>query len=351
MIEIAKAVSKDAKILIMDEPTAALSENETTLLFDFIDKLKEKNVSIIYISHRMEEIFKITDRITILRNGKKITTVKTSQIDMDKLIEYIVGKNLEEKFEWKPRKNSFKKDKPVLEVKNFSSFKSNLNDVNFKLFKGEILGVAGLMGSGRSEMVETIFGLDDKKTGQILLDGKEISIKNAEDAMDKGFALIPEDRREEGLILDHSVKENILLTVFDETKSRLLINNNIGKDITNNYIDKLNIVTDSMHKKVSLLSGGNQQKVVLAKWLATEPRIYLLDEPTIGVDIGAKTEIMEIIREIANSGKSVLVISSELRELMAVSDRILIMSEGKVVDSFERSEIRSEEDLQHAIQN
>ena len=351
MIEIAKAVSKEAKILIMDEPTAALSENETKLLFDFIEKLKEKNVSIIYISHRMEEIFKVTDRITVLRNGVKINTSNTNEITMDELIEEIVGKNLEEKFEWKPRKNKFKKEKPLLEVKNLSSKKDNLNKVDFKLYKGEILGIAGLMGSGRSELVETIFGLDEKETGEIILNGKSVNIKSAEDAMDKGIALLPEDRREEGLILDHNVKENLLLTIFENIKNNIFINEDKGKEITNKYIDKLNIVTDSIYKKVSLLSGGNQQKVVLAKWLATNPNIYLLDEPTIGVDIGAKTEIMEIIREIADSGKAVLVISSELRELMAVSDRILIMHKGEIVDDFEREDIRSEEDLQHAIQN
>jgi ribose transport system ATP-binding protein len=335
----------------MDEPTAALSENETELLFDFIEKLKEEKVSIIYISHRMEEIFEITDRITVLRNGLKINTSNTDEITMDELIEEIVGRNLEEKFEWKPRSNQYKKEKPLLEVKNLSSEKDNLNKVDFKLYKGEILGVAGLMGSGRSEMVETIFGLDEKKTGKFLLNGEEINIKSARDAMDKGIALLPEDRREEGLILNHNVKENLLLTIFENIRNNIFIDEKIGREITNKYIDKLNIVTDSIYKKISLLSGGNQQKVVLGKWLAIDPDIYLLDEPTIGVDIGAKTEIMEIIRELADSGKAVLVISSELRELMAVSDRILIMYKGEIVDDFEREDIRSEEDLQHAIQN
>jgi ribose transport system ATP-binding protein len=348
MTEIAKALSQEAKILIMDEPTSSLTKKETEILFAFINKLKRKGISIIYISHRMEEIFEVCDRITILRDGKNVITENCKDISMDTVVQNIVGAELDKAFEWKER--SYSKDStPVLEVKNLSSG-TKLNNISFKIQPGEILGIAGLMGSGRSELARAIFGMDPIDSGEIYVKGKKKSIKSASDAVNAGLALIPEDRRVQGLILDHSVKENMILPILSRVKKGFLIDERKANDISNELVMKLNIKTDNIFKTTKLLSGGNQQKIVLAKWLANNPDVLILDEPTIGVDIGAKTEIIDIIRELADNGKAILVISSELPELLAVSDRVIVLYEGKLVKELDRREINSEEDLQHAIQ-
>ncbi|BDG43003.1 sugar ABC transporter ATP-binding protein [Saccharococcus caldoxylosilyticus] len=348
MTEIAKALSQDAKILIMDEPTSSLTKKETEILFNIIDKLKKKGISIIYISHRMDEIFQICDRITILRDGKRIVTENCGQISMETVIQHIVGADLDKAFEWKERSYSTE-GTPVLEVKNLSSG-TKVRDISFRLYPGEILGVAGLMGSGRSEMVRAIFGIDPIDGGEIFVKGKKHTIKSPADAIAAGLALIPEDRRMQGLILQHSVKENIILPILSKIKKGVFLDDRKANKIAEKFVERLNIKTDDIFKTAGLLSGGNQQKIVLAKWLANDPDILILDEPTIGVDIGAKTEIIDIIRELADGGKSILVISSELPELLAVSDRIIIVHEGRVVKELKRKEIYSEEVLQHAIQ-
>lgn len=348
MTEIAKALSQDAKILIMDEPTSSLTKKETEILFNIIDKLKRKGISIIYISHRMDEIFQICDRITILRDGKRIATENCHQINMETVIQHIVGADLDKAFEWKERFYSTE-GTPVLEVKNLSSG-TKVKDISFRLYLGEILGVAGLMGSGRSEMVRAIFGIDPIDGGEIFVKGKKHTIKSPADAIAAGLALIPEDRRMQGLILQHSVKENIILPILSKIKKGIFLDDRKANKVAEKFVKRLNIKTDDIFKTAGLLSGGNQQKIVLAKWLANDPDILILDEPTIGVDIGAKTEIIDIIRELADSGKSILVISSELPELLAVSDRIIVVHEGRVVKELKRKEIYSEEVLQHAIQ-
>lgn len=348
MTEIAKALSQNTKILIMDEPTSSLTKKETEVLFDIIHKLKEKGISIIYISHRMDEIFQICDRITVLRDGKKITTENCDEISMETVIQHIVGADLDKAFEWKERVYSTE-GTPVLEVKNLASG-TKVKNISFRLYPGEILGVAGLMGSGRSEMVRAIFGIDPINGGEIFVKGKKCTIKDPVDAINAGIALIPEDRRMQGLILQHSVKENIILPIISKIKRGIFLDNRKANDIAETFVKTLNIKTDDIFKTARLLSGGNQQKIVLAKWLANNPDILILDEPTIGVDIGAKTEIMDIIRKLADSGKAVLVISSELQELLAVSDRIIVVHGGEVVKELKRKEIHSEEVLQHAIQ-
>lgn len=348
MTEIAKALSQDAKILIMDEPTSSLTKKETEILFNIIDKLKKKGISIIYISHRMDEIFQICDRITILRDGKRIITENCDQINMETVIQHIVGADLDKAFEWKERSYSTE-GTPVLEVKNLSSG-TKVKDISFRLYPGEILGVAGLMGSGRSEMVRAIFGIDPIDSGEIFVKGKKHTIKSPTDAIAAGLALIPEDRRMQGLILQHSVKENIILPILSKIKKGIFLDDRKANKVAEKFVERLNIKTDDIFKTAGLLSGGNQQKIVLAKWLANDPDILILDEPTIGVDIGAKTEIIDIIRELADNGKSILVISSELPELLAVSDRVIVMHEGRVVKELKRKEIYSEEVLQHAIQ-
>ncbi|UOE77773.1 sugar ABC transporter ATP-binding protein [Parageobacillus thermoglucosidasius] len=348
MPEIAKALSQDAKILIMDEPTSSLTKKETEILFNIIDKLKQKGISIIYISHRMDEIFQICDRITILRDGKRIATENCNQINMETVIRHIVGDDLDKAFEWKERFYSTE-GTPVLEVKNLSSG-TKVKDISFRLYPGEILGVAGLMGSGRSEMVRAIFGIDPIDSGEIFVKGKKQTIKSPADAIAAGLALIPEDRRMQGLILQHSVKENIILPILSKIKKGIFLDDRKANKVAEKFVERLNIKTDDVFKTAGLLSGGNQQKIVLAKWLANDPDILILDEPTIGVDIGAKTEIIDIIRELADSGKSILIISSEIPELLAVSDRIIVVHEGKIVKELKRKEIHSEEVLQHAIQ-
>jgi ribose transport system ATP-binding protein len=348
MTEIAKALSQEARILIMDEPTSSLTKTETEVLFRFINQLKAKGYSIIYISHRMDEIFQICDRITILRDGKYVTTETCSETDLDTVIQHIVGKEFNQAFEWLERDYSIGVP-PIFEVKNLSSG-TKLQDINLKIQPGEIVGIAGLMGSGRTELVRCLFGIDPIDSGEIYVDGKKRPIKNARDAIEAGIALIPEDRRMQGLVLELSVKENMILPILSKLNKGLFIDNRKSNEISNQFVKKLNIKTDNIFKQTNLLSGGNQQKIVLAKWLANNPTVLLLDEPTIGVDIGAKTEIIDIIREMADSGKAILVVSSELQELLALSDRIVVMHEGKIKKEMKRREIKSEEELQYAIQ-
>ncbi|MCM3213599.1 sugar ABC transporter ATP-binding protein [Niallia taxi] len=347
MTEIAKALSQEAKILIMDEPTSSLTKNETEVLFSFINKLKAKGYSIIYISHRMDEIFEICDRITIMRDGRYITTEKCSETDLDTVISHIVGMQFDQAFEWKER--SYATDvPPIFEVRNLNA--EHVQDINLKIQPGEIVGIAGLMGSGRTELLRNLFGIDPIDGGDIYINGQKQSIKNPKNAIEAGLALIPEDRRMQGLVLEHSVKDNMILPILSKVKKGAFIDSKKSNEISNEFVRKLNIKTDNIFKKAGLLSGGNQQKIVLAKWLANDPIVLMLDEPTIGVDIGAKTEIVEIIRAMAENGKAILVVSSELPELLALSDRVIVMHDGKIKKEMTRREIKSEEELQYAIQ-
>ncbi|PZE19875.1 sugar ABC transporter ATP-binding protein [Paenibacillus xerothermodurans] len=346
MTEIAKALSKQTKILVMDEPTASLTKRETEVLFEFIARLKNNGISIIYISHRMEEIFQICDRITIMGDGRHVITANIKDLDMDSVITYISGKNVA-KFEWKPRK-AMNSNQVVLKVHNLTT-KNRVNGVEFELRQGEVLGIAGLMGSGRTETLRALFGIDAITAGEIHIKGKKAVIRSPKDAINHGLALIPEDRRVQGLVLEHEVKDNILLPSLSQITNGL-VDDSMGNKIAAEWVAKLRIKTDSIHKRASLLSGGNQQKIVFAKWLANSPDIIMLDEPTIGIDIGAKTEIIEMIRQLADEGKSILLVSSEMTELLAVSDRVLVFHGGQAVKQFMREEISTEEVLEHAIQ-
>lgn len=346
MTEIAKALSKETKILIMDEPTSSLTKRETEVLFEFIGRLKQKGISIIYISHRMDEIFQICDRITIMGDGRHIITEETSKLDMDSVIQHIAGKNLE-KFEWRERKGT-SSETVILKVENLQT-NNRVNGISFELKHGEVLGIAGLMGSGRTETMRALFGIDPVTGGDIYINGHKTVIRSPKDAIENGLALVPEDRRVQGLILDHEVKDNILLPSLSKI-TNVLVNDKKGNEIAEGWVKKLNIKTDSIYKTSRLLSGGNQQKIVFAKWLANSPDIIMLDEPTIGIDIRAKVEIIDMVRDLADEGKSILLISSEMPELLAVSDRILVFHDGKVVKEYRREDIKSEEDLQHAIQ-
>lgn len=348
LTEIAKALARQASVLIMDEPTSSLTKTETEALFELIRNLKDRGISIVYISHRMEEIFQVADRVTVLRNGEHVVTEETSDLDMDQVIDHIVGQQMEQAFEWKARE--VERDvTPLLEVEGLTA-SGRFRDVEFSLYPGEILGIAGLMGSGRTEIARALFGIDKIDSGEVRINGNRVEINNTRDAMNAGISLIPEDRRLQGLVVDHSIKDNLLLPLLPNLNRGGVVDDRRGERTVRSFVERLQIKISSIFEPVSLLSGGNQQKVVIAKWLGAEPDILIMDEPTAGVDIGSKTEIIDTIRQLADSGKGVLVISSELTELLAVSDRVLILQDGTVKQAIQREDISSEEELHHAVQ-
>ena len=348
LTEIAKALAQDARVLIMDEPTSSLTATEAHSLFALVQRLKERGISIIYISHRMDEIFRITDRITVLRDGRHILTEDTAALTMNQVIDAIVGQSMEQAFEWQERSVD-RSVAPLLQVRNLSAG-SRVQDISFDLYPGEILGLAGLMGSGRTELARAIFGIDRVDKGEILIRGQRVDIGNPEEAIIAGVSLVPEDRRTQGLVLDHSVKNNLLLPLLNRLDHAGIIDDRRGDRMAGSIVTDLRIKTGSIATTARLLSGGNQQKVVIGKWLATEPNILIMDEPTAGVDIQAKTEILGVIRALADRGKGIIVISSELVELLAVSDRLLVLRDGHVVREVDRREIRTEEELHRAVQ-
>ncbi len=348
LVEIAKALSKEAKILIMDEPTASLSDSEVKLLFDIVHLLKEKGVSIVYISHRMNEILEIADEVTVLRDGKYVTTQDAKGLTVESIIGYMLGEKRGHAFEYHERAHVGDQT-CMLRVEDLSV--DNLVDnVSFEVKAGEVIGLAGLMGSGRTEILEALFGIRKIQNGSVTVDGKKVKIKCVQDAIDAGLALVPEDRRRQGLILEHSIKDNIQLPIFKQTQKGILIDNSKINTYTKQNIEDLDIKTDGINKIASLLSGGNQQKIVIAKWLNINPKVLLLDEPTAGIDIGAKGEIIKIVVDYADKGNSVIVVSSEIAELMAMCDRIIVLFDGKVVGELNREDMKDEEVIQHAIQ-
>ena len=348
LTEIAKALALDAKVLIMDEPTASLTKTESEALFELIGRLKAQGVGIVYVSHRMEEVYRICDRITVLRDGGVVLNDPVADLSPEQIVAAIVGREVDA-LEWVERPAAAKDTTPLLEVRNLTAA-SGVTDMSFTLHAGEILGLAGLMGSGRTELAKLIFGIDRPTSGEILLRGKPAGIANPRIAIAGGIALVPEDRRLQGLVLDHSVRENLLLPLLPGLNRGPLVDDRRGDDLAARLIERLQIKLASAKRPVRLLSGGNQQKVVIAKWLGRDPDVLILDEPTAGVDIGTKSEIIQRIRELADSGKAVMVISSELAELLAVSDRVLVLRNGTVTDDLDRRDIHDEESLQLAIQ-
>jgi ribose transport system ATP-binding protein len=348
LTEIAKALAQNARVLIMDEPTASLARHETEALFDLVERLKARGISIIYISHRMDEVYRIADRITILRDGRRLLTEKLADVTPEQIVEGIVGKKIEGQLTYRHRGHDTDVA-PLLEVRNLNAG-PRVRDVSFTLRPGEILGLAGLMGSGRTELARVLFGIDRVDSGEIHLRGRKVSIDSPRQAIEEGFALIPEDRRAQGLILEHSVRENLLLPMLDQTRKGVLLSSKAGKKLSSQLIERFAVKVANPQRAVRLLSGGNQQKVVLAKWLGTGPEVLILDEPTAGVDIGTKSEILDMIRGLADAGKAVIVISSEYPELLAVSDRILVLRDGTVVDDLDRGDVEDEESLQLAVQ-
>ncbi|ACK42939.1 ABC transporter related [Dictyoglomus turgidum DSM 6724] len=346
LVEIAKALALKAKIIIMDEPTSALGPEEVEKLFEVIKQLKDQGIAIVFISHRLEEVFRIADRITILRDGKLVGYMSKDEATPDKVIYLMVNRPIGDMF----KREEGIKGEPILEVRNLSS--NVVKNVSFTLYKGEILGIAGLVGSGRTELVRLIFGADPKKSGEIFIEGNKVEINSPEDAVKFGIGLVPEDRQNQGLILNMPIRENIGITII---KKLLKLLNFVDKakltKISEEFVRRLNIKTPSVFEKVLYLSGGNQQKVVLSKWLASEPKILILDEPTRGIDVGAKAEIHAIMSQLARSGISIIMISSEMPEVLAMSDRILVMSEGKIVAEVSREEATQEKIMAYASGN
>ena len=325
MVEICKALMADAKVIIMDEPTAALTQSETVALFKVIESLRKKGVSMVYISHRMEEIFELCDRITVLRDGSYIGVKNIPETNMNEIVKMMIGREIGERY---PSRD-VKIGKEVLKVKGLTR-KGTFHDVSFSVRAGEVLGVSGLMGAGRTEIMQAIFGNLSYESGTIEIDGKEVKISNPRQAMEHGIGFITEDRKTEGLMLDKSIRENISLCNLGRISKSSVISKEAEKDMVAEAIKDLHIKCFGPFHECNNLSGGNQQKVVLAKWILTNPKILILDEPTRGVDIGAKKEIYNIINKLAAQGVAIIMVSSELPEVLGMSDNIMVVREGEV---------------------
>lgn len=337
MIEIAKALMVDAKVIIMDEPTAALTQSETEVLFQVIHSLREKGVSIVYISHRMEEIFELCDRITVLRDGTYIDTKRIADTDMNDVVRMMIGREIGERY---PSRDC-EIGKTVLEVRDLTC-PGVFRDVSFKVRAGEVLGVAGLMGAGRTEIMQAIFGNMPHVTGKILLEGKEIENKNPQQAMKNGIGFITEDRKVEGLMLEESIMKNISLANLGRISKWGVLQKKTEQELVEKGIEELHIKCFGPDHECNNLSGGNQQKVIFAKWIYTNPRVLILDEPTRGVDIGAKKEIYNIINQLAAQGVAVVMVSSELPEVLGMSDRVMVVREGLVRGILNKQEANQE---------
>jgi ribose transport system ATP-binding protein len=349
LTEIAKALAQNASVLIMDEPTASLARHETEALFALIQRLKSRGISIIYISHRMDEVYRVADRITVLRDGRKLFTSELAETSPAAIVEGIVGKKIEGELAYRPRERGGVQQEVLLEARRLNAG-PRVRDVSFALRAGEIVGLAGLMGSGRTELARVLFGIDALRGGDVLIRGKKVDLSSPNRAIAAGLALIPEDRRGQGLVLDHSVRENLLLPLLGRLRRGPMLDLAAGKELAASLIARFGVKVANAGRPVRLLSGGNQQKVVLAKWLGTDPSVLILDEPTAGVDIGTKSEILDRIRGLADEGRAVLIISSEYPELLAVSDRVLVVRDGSIVDDIARQDIDDEESLQLAVQ-
>jgi ribose transport system ATP-binding protein len=348
LVEIAKALSQDARILIMDEPTASLAHSEVDALFEIIERLKQRGITIVYITHRLEEVVAVADRVTVLRDGRVVGTRPTSELDLEALIELIVGRSVGQTMKHGER-GVDRSGTPLLSVRGLSTA-TGLRDVDLDLHAGEIVGIAGLMGSGRSELARAVFGIDGHTAGEIRLRGERVGIRRPADAIEHGIVLVPEDRRTQGLVLAHSVERNLTLTLLRRLSRGGMLDDGEGAGIAQRYVERLGIRTRSLATPVRRLSGGNQQKVVLAKWLATEPDVLILDEPTVGVDIGTRSEIVDLVRGLADQGKAVLVISSELAEVLALADRILVLRDGRIHRSVGRADVADEPELHRLVQ-
>jgi ABC-type sugar transport system ATPase subunit len=345
VVEIAKALSYESKIIIMDEPTASLTKKEISMLFDTIKELKAKGLSIIYISHRLEEIGQIGDRISVLRDGRSIKSINIKDYKTDELIQLMVGRSIKDMYHHKHKVQ----DDVVLEVKGFQ-LTSKTKPVNFKIHRGEIVGMGGLVGAGRTEVAKSIYGAMRFHAGEVIYLGGKLNRANPKESIRKGIVYLSEDRKTEGLVVDMSIGKNITMASLDKFSRMGLLDKRKEMETASNMSKKLNVISQSLKQIVKTLSGGNQQRVVIAKWLVTEPKLLILDEPTRGIDVGAKAEIYEIIDDIASQGMAVLLISSELPELIGMSDRIIVMKEGSISGEISiKSEMTQENILAYTL--
>lgn len=344
MIEISKCLSINSKVIIMDEPTAALTDEEIECLFGIIENLKKENIAIIYISHRMNEIFRITDRVTIFRDGRYIKSFMTKDTNYDEIVRLMVGNDLTNLY---PNRNYSQSKEVAFEARNIT-YKNKIKDVSFKLYKGEILGIAGLLGSGNILLSKVLAGYYGEYQGEVFIQGKKVKIKNIAQSLSKGIFVVSDDRKNEGLVLIRNVKENISLASMNSIKSSGLLSNKKDITMSKKEIDRLNIKVSSPYQIVGNLSGGNQQKVVFGKMLETNPKIIFLNEPTRGIDIGAKAEIYNIMHELTEQGISIVLITSDLPELIGMSDRSLVMREGEVAALLNKDKLTQEMVLSYA---
>ncbi len=352
IVEIAKALSLNARIIIMDEPTSAISDSEVHVLFEIIRDLKRRGVAIIYITHKLDELFEIGERVTVLRDGRLVASKALVGLSHDDIVRMMVGRDVE-KFFVKEQMNA---ETLILQVNNLSLPHPQrqgdfvVKDVSFDIKQGEILGLFGLMGAGRTELLECLFGLHSLRcSGELYIENQSIKLSSPQNAIQAGIALVPEDRKSEGLVLNMSVAENTSLATIEQTESFGFLNSSLENQLAERFTKALNIKTPSVQRSVETLSGGNQQKVVLAKWLATNPKVLLLDEPTRGIDINAKNEIYQLINSLAQSGLAIVFVSSELPEILAIADRILVLSQGRLTGEFSANEATEEKLLKAAI--
>lgn len=346
MVEIAKALSLKAKLIIMDEPSSSLTKRETEVLFSIIRKLQADGVSIVYISHRMDEVFTISDRITVLRDGKGIKTLVTKETNTQEVLSLMVGRKFERataRTVFKPAQDAI----PALDVRNLS-YSDRVKDVSFKLFPGEVVSVTGLVGAGRTELAETIFGLRKKSSGQVFINGKQENCCSVSKAIELGLGLVPEGRKVQGILQGMTVQENITITSLKKFCKSIFVNAEKEKQSAEVYVEKLRVKTPNLGQKIQYLSGGNQQKAILARWLLNNPKVLMLDEPTHGIDVGAKGEIYELIHQLASEGMAILIISSELPEVLTLSDRVLVMHNGKMTGELVNKELTQETIMKYA---
>lgn len=348
MVEIAKAVSYNAKVIVLDEPTSSLSDKEVEQLFRIIDKLKQKGCAIIYISHKMEEILKISDEVTVMRDGQHVVTRPASELDMNTIIKLMVGRELTNRF---PPKSTEIGDE-VLKISDLSSANTGLKNVSFEAHAGEIIGVAGLDGSGRTELLEAIFGISEKSGGKIYLHGSEVKNSSPRQAIKNGFALLTEERRRNGIFAILNIRENtVISSIKDYREALLYLNGSKMRESTDKMIKAMRIKTPSQAVRIANLSGGNQQKVIFGRWLLTNPEVLLLDEPTRGIDVGAKYEIYQLIIDLARKGKTIIMVSSEMPELIGICSRILVMSGGTLAGQVDADNTTQEQIMKLATSN
>ena len=344
MVEIAKALSLDAKLLIMDEPTSALSDTEIGQLFALIRRLKARGVAVVFISHHLDEVFEICDRGTVLRDGEYIDTVELSQVTKEDLIRMMVGRNLEQQYP----KMATQRGEEALRVEGLSRA-GELHDISFTAYTGEILGIAGLVGAGRTELMRAVFGADPIDSGRVFVFGKQVDVKSPQAAIREGVGLLPEDRKQQGLVLMLSVLHNMSMASLDKLTSNAFLRLGDERKQAQNFVQRLRIMTPSVDQQVQYLSGGNQQKVVLAKWLASRSKVLIFDEPTRGIDVGAKVEVYNLMNNLVQNGVAVIMVSSEMPELLGMSDRIIVMREGRIEAELSREEATEEKVLSAAM--